>query len=271
MTATDIAAIPASPILEVRNLSKSYGSTSILKGVSCTLNQGDVMCVLGGSGSGKTTLLRCIAQLERYQGGSVVVDGELMGIAAAKSGRFYRLSERQIARQRLETGMVFQKFNLFSHMTAVQNVMEGPLHVLSVPPAEARREACRLLEWVGLGERMEHYPAQLSGGQQQRVAIARALAMKPKVMLFDEPTSALDPESVGRVLAVMKQVAATGMSMIVVTHEMGFAREVASQVVFMDQGAIVENAPSAQFFSAPSHPRAADFLASTLGARAQTN
>ncbi|MBE7728592.1 amino acid ABC transporter ATP-binding protein [Komagataeibacter sp. FXV3] len=270
MTATDIAATTAPPILEVRNMRKAYGNMPILKGVSCTLNQGDVMCVLGGSGSGKTTLLRCIAQLERYQGGSVVVDGELMGIAE-KGGRFYRLSERQIARQRLKTGMVFQKFNLFSHMTAMQNVMEGPVHVLSVPPEEARSEACRLLEWVGLGERMDHYPAQLSGGQQQRVAIARALAMKPKVMLFDEPTSALDPESVGRVLAVMKQVAATGMSMIVVTHEMGFAREVASRVLFMDHGVIAEDAPSAQFFSAPSHPRAADFLASTLGARVQTN
>ena len=224
---------------------------------------GEVLCLIGASGSGKTTLLRCVNQLTSIDSGGIWLDGELLGVRE-EGGRLHRLSEREIARQRLKTGMVFQRFNLFPHMTALENITEGPVQVQGRNPAEAGREARELLERVGLAAKADAYPAQLSGGQQQRVAIARALAMKPMLMLFDEPTSALDPELVGEVLAVMKELARSGMTMMVVTHELGFAREVADTVVYMDHGAIVESGPADEFSSAPREARTQAFLAAVL-------
>ena len=245
------------------NVGKKFGHHEVLKGVDLSVPKGDVTCLLGPSGSGKSTLLRCINHLERIDSGRLYVDGDLVGYR--QEGRIlHELDDRSIARQRTKIGMVFQRFNLFPHMTALENVMEAPRRVLKEPAIEARRRATALLEQVGLADKAHHFPAQLSGGQQQRVAIARALAMKPELMLFDEPTSALDPELVGEVLKVMRELAASGMTMVVVTHEMGFAREAADQVVFLDNGAIVEQGTPSEVLGNPQHERTQSFLSRVL-------
>jgi polar amino acid transport system ATP-binding protein len=247
------------PLVRVENVAKKFGESWVLKDVSLEVARGEVLVLLGPSGSGKTTLVRCINCLERIDGGRITVGGTLIGYREV-AGRLVPLPERQVAAQRAQIGMVFQRFNLFPHLTALGNVMSGPVRVLRRPAAEVRAEAAALLRRVGLGDKLDSYPGQLSGGQQQRVAIARALAMQPEVLLFDEPTSALDPETVGEVLDVMKALAQGGMTMIVVTHEMGFAREVADRVVMMDGGAVIESAPSERFFTQPSHERTRLFL-----------
>ena len=254
---TDTA--PAMPLVHAVNVMKSFHGTEVLKGIDMDVERGQVVCLLGPSGSGKTTFLRCINQLETIDGGRIFVDGDLMGYAD-HDGRLHRLHDKAIAAQRREIGMVFQRFNLFPHMTATENVMEAPVQVKGENKAAARKNALELLARVGLSDRCHAFPAQLSGGQQQRVAIARALAMKPKLMLFDEPTSALDPELVGEVLAVMRGLAHDGMTMIVVTHEMSFAREVADRVVFMDGGVVIEQGPPATVIGDPQHPRTRAFL-----------
>jgi polar amino acid transport system ATP-binding protein len=251
------------PLVAIRSVSKSFGAFQALTGVSLDVRAGEVLCLIGASGSGKTTLLRCINQLTPLDSGGIWLDGELLGLRE-QEGRLHRLSPREIARQRLKTGMVFQRFNLFPHMTALENVTEGPVQVQRRSREGARAEAMELLTRVGLSAKADAYPAELSGGQQQRVAIARALAMKPKLMLFDEPTSALDPELVGEVLAVMKELARSGMTMMVVTHELGFAREVADTVVYMDQGAIVESGPAAELLAAPRELRTRSFLSAVI-------
>jgi len=252
------------PLVTVCNVYKEFGNGTsanvVLKGVDLEVPQGTVCVLLGPSGSGKSTLLRCINELEQITGGQIWVGGELLGYRQDAAGQLHRLPDKAIAEQRSHLGMVFQRFNLFGHLTALQNVMLAPTLVGGVPKAQAQAQARQLLERVGLADRANYYPAQLSGGQQQRVAIARALAMNPKVMLFDEPTSALDPELVGEVLAVMQELAASGMTMIVVTHEIGFAREVADQIVFMDNGVIVESGP-AEILDNPQQPRFQQFLA----------
>jgi len=220
--------------------------------------------LIGASGSGKTTFIRCINLLEDIQAGQIRVNGRAMGYRERPDGRLVRDSERNIARQRRDIGMVFQRFNLFPHMTALENIIEAPIQVLGLSRAAALEDARRLLGRVGLADKADHYPSQLSGGQQQRVAIARALAMKPQAMLFDEPTSALDPETVGEVLQVMKELAEEGMTMVVVTHEMGFAREVADRVVVLDQGELIEQGTPEQIFSQPQHPRTRAFLSRVL-------
>ncbi|WP_118186170.1 amino acid ABC transporter ATP-binding protein [Paraburkholderia phosphatilytica] len=245
------------------DIRKSYGDFQALHGISLDVAQGEVLCIIGPSGSGKSTFLRCINQLEQIDGGALWVNGELAGYRQS-GNRLYELSERQIARQRLATSMVFQRFNLFPHKTALENVIEGPVQVLKRRRAEAEEEARALLTRVGLGHRCDAFPVELSGGQQQRVAIARALAMRPQLMLFDEPTSALDPELVGEVLAVMRDLATSGMTMIVVTHELGFAREVANRVVFMDQGRVVETGTPEQVLSNPQHARTREFISAVL-------
>jgi polar amino acid transport system ATP-binding protein len=252
------------PLVAIRNVQKSFGSFRALDGVSLDIARGEVLCVIGASGSGKTTLLRCVNQLVAIDAGAIWLGGDLLGRRVAE-GRVHALSEAQIARQRLRTGMVFQRFNLFPHMTALQNVIEGPVQVLRRDPAEAEREARALLDRVGLASKAANFPSELSGGQQQRVAIARALAMRPELMLFDEPTSALDPELVGEVLAVMRELAASGMTMMVVTHELAFAREVAHRVVFMDQGRIVETGTAAEVLGTPREERTRAFLAAVIG------
>ncbi|MFK4651321.1 polar amino acid transport system ATP-binding protein [Bradyrhizobium japonicum] len=251
------------PLVAIRTVSKSFGEFQALRSVSLDVWPGEVMCLIGASGSGKTTLLRCINQLAAIDAGGIWLDGELLGVRE-QSGRLYRLSEREIGRQRLKTGMVFQRFNLFPHKTALENITEGPLQVQGRKSDEVRAEALELLRRVGLSAKADWYPAQLSGGQQQRVAIARALAMKPMLMLFDEPTSALDPELVGEVLAVMKELAKSGMTMMVVTHELGFAREVADRVVYMDQGAIVEQGRASDVLGAPREERTKAFLSAVI-------
>jgi polar amino acid transport system ATP-binding protein len=251
------------PLVSIREVRKTFGAFQALAGVSLDVAAREVLCIIGASGSGKTTLLRCINQLVEIDKGAIWVDGELIGYRRV-GDRLYPLTESEIARQRLKTGMVFQRFNLFPHLTALENLIEGPVQVLGRDRAEAVREARELLSRVGLAAKADAFPANLSGGQQQRVAIARALAMRPKLMLFDEPTSALDPELVGEVLAVMKELAGSGMTMIVVTHELGFAREVADRVVFMDHGAIVESGPAAEVLGSPREARTQAFLSAVL-------
>jgi polar amino acid transport system ATP-binding protein len=251
------------PLVAIRSVSKTFGAFQALKSVSLDVRTGEVLCLIGASGSGKTTLLRCINQLTPIDSGGIWLDGELLGLRE-RGGRLHRLTPREIARQRLKTGMVFQRFNLFPHKTALENIMEGPVQVQSRKREEAQAEAMELLRRVGLSEKADAYPAELSGGQQQRVAIARALAMKPMLMLLDEPTSALDPELVGDVLAVMRELAKSGMTMMVVTHELGFAREVADTVVYMDQGAIVESGPAADVLGAPREVRTKSFLSAVI-------
>ena len=247
------------PLVHAVNVHKAFGRNEVLKGIDIDVDEGEVVCLLGPSGSGKTTFLRCINQLEDIQAGRIWVDGDLAGYVQ-KGEKLHRLKDKQIAAQRREIGMVFQRFNLFPHMTAIENVMEAPVKVQGRKKAEVRAEAIELLDKVGLSDKESAYPAQLSGGQQQRVAIARALAMKPKLMLFDEPTSALDPELVGEVLQVMRDLAAQGMTMIVVTHEMAFARDVADRVVFMDGGVVVEQGDPKTVINNPQHNRTKAFL-----------
>ena len=251
------------PLVAIRSVSKTFGEFQALKSVSLDVRTGEVLCLIGASGSGKTTLLRCINQLTPIDSGGIWLDGELLGVRE-EGGRLHRLTERQIARQRLKTGMVFQRFNLFPHRTALENITEGPVEVQGRKREHARAEAMELLARVGLAAKADAYPSQLSGGQQQRVAIARALAMKPMLMLFDEPTSALDPELVGEVLTVMKELARSGMTMMVVTHELGFAREVADTVVYMDHGAIVESGPAAEVLGKPREVRTQSFLSAVI-------
>ena len=247
------------PLLEAIGIHKRYGHTEVLRGITFAVKRGDVRAVLGPSGSGKSTLLRCLALLEPVDSGEVRLDGHALGVRQ-QGERTVRLAERELARQRSDIGMVFQRFNLFPHLTALQNVMIGLTEVRRRPKAAAREIAADMLARVGLAARAAFYPAELSGGQQQRVAIARALVMNPRVMLFDEPTSALDPELVGEVLTVMEELAREGMTMVVVTHEVGFARHAASLVTMMDEGQIVEDAPPAEFFSNPRHERTKRFL-----------
>lgn len=253
-------------VIEVQDLHKEFGSLHVLKGNNLQVRAGEVTVLVGPSGSGKSTLLRCINQLEEPTGGRVLVDGVVQGYSPEPlaDGRWQKLPPKQIARQRARIGMVFQRFHLFPHMTALENVMEAPVHVLGVAKAQARSEALELLERVGLKDRADHYPNELSGGQQQRVAIARALAMKPEFMLFDEPTSALDPELVAEVLQVLKDLAAQGLTMVIVTHEIAFAREVADHVVFMDGGEIVEQGPARDVIDHPKSERLRAFIASVL-------
>jgi polar amino acid transport system ATP-binding protein len=251
------------PMVAAADVRKSFGSLQALDGVSIEIPPGQVLCVVGPSGSGKSTFLRCINQLERIDSGAIWLDGELIGYRRV-GNKLHELTYAEISRQRLSSGMVFQRFNLFQHMTALENIIEGPMTVQRRRRAEAVDEAMALLERVGLTAKRDAYPSELSGGQQQRIAIARALAMRPKLMLFDEPTSALDPELVGEVLVVMRDLAGSGMTMIVVTHELGFAREVANEVVFMDQGRIVERGPPKELLVAPRHQRTRDFIAAVL-------
>lgn len=251
-------------VIQALEVHKAFGELDILKGVTLEVRRGEVVVLIGASGSGKTTFIRCLNQLEEIQGGTIRVNGELMGFRERPDGRRVRDSERNIARRRRDIGMVFQRFNLFPHMTVLENIIEAPIQVLGVARAAAVEQARALLARVRLSDKADHYPAQLSGGQQQRVAIARALAMKPQAMLFDEPTSALDPETVGEVLQVMKELAEDGMTMVVVTHEMGFAREVADRVVVLHQGELIEEGPPAQVFGNPTHPRTREFLSRVL-------
>ncbi len=253
----DIVAVHAEAVC------KSYGRLEVLQGIDLTVMSGTVTCLVGPSGSGKTTLLRCINHLEKISAGRLSVHGELVGYKEER-GRLRELSDRALCHQRTEIGMVFQNFNLFQHMTALENIIEAPQQVLKQSKNEATKRARELLDQVGLSNKADSYPRQLSGGQQQRVAIARALAMQPKLMLFDEPTSALDPELVGEVLAAMLDLARSGMTMVVVTHEMGFAREVANTVVFMDGGRIVETGSPSEVLEHPKHERTKAFLSKVL-------
>ncbi|WP_353183014.1 amino acid ABC transporter ATP-binding protein [Bosea sp. (in: a-proteobacteria)] len=263
MSAVQSQAGSDTAIVSVAHVSKFFGPFRALNDVSLSIEPGMVQCIIGPSGSGKSTLLRCINQLEKIDQGAIRLDGELIGYRRV-GDELHELSDAEIARQRLATGMVFQRFNLFNHMTALQNIIEGPLTVLKRPRKEIVAEATALLERVGLADKRDSYPSELSGGQQQRVAIARALAMRPKIMLFDEPTSALDPELVGEVLNVMRDLAASGMTMIVVTHELGFAREVANDVVFMARGEIVERGAPDVVLVAPTQARTREFIAAVL-------
>ena len=251
------------PALVVEQMYKSFGLLEVLKGVSMTAAQGDVVALIGASGSGKSTFLRCINLLEIPDSGRVWVGDELLEVRRDRRGRA-AFDRSQVDRLRTHLGMVFQQFNLWTHMTVLQNVIEAPVHVLGVPRAEAKAQAMELLEKVGIAERADYYPAHLSGGQQQRAAIARALAMEPDVLLFDEPTSALDPELVGEVLRVMRRLAEEGRTMVIVTHEMGFAREVADRVIFLHEGRVEEEGPPAQVLSDPQSERCRNFLASHL-------
>jgi polar amino acid transport system ATP-binding protein len=251
------------PMVKAEAVHKRFGRHEVLKGITMQVARGDVMVLLGPSGSGKSTFLRCINHLEKINSGRLSVDGELVGYRQVGDA-LHELRESEVARKRSEIGMLFQHFNLFPHMTALENVTCAPMQVKNVPRPQASARARELLERVGLADKVDAYPAQLSGGQQQRVAIARALAMEPKLMLFDEPTSALDPELVGDVLAAMQQLARDGMTMIVVTHEMGFAREVADTVVFMDGGVVVESGRPADILDSPRHERTRAFLSKVL-------
>ena len=259
-----MAELDDSALVQMRGVRKHFGDLEVLKGISMDVQEGQVSVLLGPSGSGKSTLLRCINHLETIDGGRITVDGEIVGYREQGDKRLREMHPREVAKQRRSIGMVFQRFNLFPHKTALENIIEAPMIVSRRNKAEAVAEARRLLARVGLDAWADHYPSQLSGGQQQRVAIARALAMKPKLMLFDEPTSALDPELVGEVLDVMKELANEGMTMIVVTHEIGFAREVADQVVFMDGGVVVEAGAPSELIDNPQHARTQGFLQSVL-------
>ncbi|MET9599289.1 amino acid ABC transporter ATP-binding protein [Streptomyces sp. NPDC006459] len=250
-------------MVEVRGVHKSFGPLEVLRGVDLLVRPGEVTVILGPSGSGKSTLLRTINHLEKVDRGWISVDGDLIGYRSSR-GKLYELKEKEVRRQRTRIGFVFQTFNLFPHLTVLDNLVEAPVAVLGHPRQEAEATARRLLERVGLADKVDAYPLQLSGGQQQRVAIARALALEPKVLLFDEPTSALDPELVGEVLDVIKDLARAGTTMIVVTHEIGFAREVADTVVFMDGGAVVEQGPPAAVLDDPRHARTRAFLSKVL-------
>jgi polar amino acid transport system ATP-binding protein len=251
------------PMVKAEQVCKSFGALQVLKGITLEVGKGQVLVMVGPSGSGKSTFLRCINHLEVVNAGRLYVDGELIGYRD-RGNKLYEISPRVAAKQRRDIGMVFQHFNLFPHRTALENLIEAPIHVKGVKKKEAEARAKDLLDQVGMAEKATAYPAQLSGGQQQRVAIARALAMNPKLMLFDEPTSALDPELVGEVLEVMKKLAAEGMTMVVVTHEMGFAREVANQLVFMDGGVVVESGPPREVLANPKHERTKAFLSKVL-------
>ncbi|WP_305082320.1 amino acid ABC transporter ATP-binding protein [Nocardia sp. BSTN01] len=251
------------PMIRAERVCKNFGALQVLQGVSLEVARGQVMCLIGPSGSGKSTFLRCINHLERVNAGRLYVDGDLVGYRE-RGGKLYELRPRESARQRRDVGMVFQHFNLFPHRTALANVVEAPIHVKKISRSQAVARARELLDRVGLADKADAYPAQLSGGQQQRVAIARALAMDPKLMLFDEPTSALDPELVGEVLTVMRELAQSGMTMVVVTHEMGFAREVADQLVFMDGGVVVEAGDPREVLANPQHERTQAFLSRIL-------
>jgi polar amino acid transport system ATP-binding protein len=251
------------PMVEAVSVQKSFGKQEVLKGITLTVAPGEVMVLLGPSGSGKSTFLRCINHLETVDAGELRVDGSLVGYREA-NGKIYEQRESEIAADRRHIGMVFQRFNLFPHLTALGNVVEAPIRVNKQSKSDAEAEGRALLDRVGLGDRCDAYPAQLSGGQQQRVAIARALAMKPKLMLFDEPTSALDPELVGEVLDVMKSLAKDGMTMVVVTHEIGFAREAGDNLVFMDEGVVVESGDPATVIANPQHERTKAFLSKVL-------
>lgn len=253
----------ATPMISAQNVHKSFGQLEVLKGIDLEVQPGEVACLLGPSGSGKSTFLRCVNHLDKATTGRLYVDGELIGYRE-KNGTLYEISEKEAAEQRSDIGMVFQSFNLFPHRTVIENIIEAPVQVKKIPEETARARAMELLEDVGLASKANNYPVQLSGGQQQRVAIARAVAMDPKLMLFDEPTSALDPELVGEVLRVMKDLAAEGMTMLVVTHEMGFAREVADKVFFMDGGVVIESGSPAEVLDNPQQARTKDFLASLL-------
>jgi polar amino acid transport system ATP-binding protein len=253
----------AEPVVRAEKVHKRFGPLEVLKGINLTVAPREVMCLIGPSGSGKTTFLRCINHLETVSGGRLYVDGVLVGFVE-RGGKLHELHPREIAKQRREIGMVFQHFNLFPHMTALENCIEAPSRVQKRRKKVVVEEAKALLDKVGLADKADVYPAQLSGGQKQRVAIARALAMKPKLMLFDEPTSALDPELVGEVLDVMKQLASEGMTMVVVTHEMGFAREVGDQLIFMDDGAVVEAGKPRDVLANPQHERTKTFLSKVL-------
>ena len=247
-------------ILEVRNIEKHFGRTNVLKDVSFSMEEGNALAIIGSSGSGKTTLLRCLNFLERPDSGQIIVNGETL-FDASEAGKD---KDAELRKKRLHFGMVFQQFNLFPNMTVLKNITLGPIKVLKKSEEEASATARSLLERVGLADKIDAYPSRLSGGQKQRVAIARALAMNPEIMLFDEPTSALDPEMVGEVLEVIKQLAKDGMTMVVVTHEMGFAREVSSRVLYMDQGIVYEEGPPEQLFSNPRNPRTKEFLSKVL-------
>jgi polar amino acid transport system ATP-binding protein len=253
----------AEPMVKAEGVHKSFGRLEVLKGITLTVNKGEVMCMLGPSGSGKSTFLRCINHLEKIDSGRLSVDGELVGYRQ-QGDKLYELRESEVAVERSRIGMVFQRFNLFPHMNALQNVTEAPCQVKGVKRELAVRQARELLDRVGLADKIDAYPAQLSGGQQQRVAIARALAMEPKLMLFDEPTSALDPELVGDVLDAMRQLARDGMTMVVVTHEIGFAREAGDTLVFMDEGVVVEAGNPREVLANPKHERTKAFLSKVL-------
>lgn len=250
-------------MIDAQQVCKNYGRLEVLKGIDLQVPKGTVTCLIGPSGSGKSTMLRCVNHLEKINAGRLYVDGDLIGYRE-RDGVLYEISEKDAAKQRSDIGMVFQNFNLFPHRTVIENIIEAPIHVKKQPESKARARAMELLEQVGLAHKADAYPVQLSGGQQQRVAIARAVAMEPKLMLFDEPTSALDPELVGEVLRVMKQLADDGMTMLVVTHEMGFAHEVADQVVFMADGVVVEAGTPEQVLDNPKEQRTKDFLSSLL-------
>ena len=261
--ATPTAGSREAPMVKAESVRKRFGRQEVLKGISLEVRAGEVMCLLGPSGSGKSTFLRCINHLEKIDSGRLSVDGELVGYRQVGE-KLHELRESEVARKRAEIGMVFQHFNLFPHMTALENVACAPIRVKNEGGSKARELGRELLGRVGLDDKVDAYPSQLSGGQQQRVAIARALAMQPKLMLFDEPTSALDPELVGDVLAAMQQLAREGMTMIVVTHEMGFAREVADTVVFMDAGLVVEEGAPVEVLGNPRHERTRAFLSKVL-------
>ena len=251
------------PMVKAEEVRKHFGRLEVLKGITLEVGRGEVFCIVGPSGSGKSTFLRCINHLEKVDAGRLVVDGELVGYRE-DGGKLYELKEREVAAKREQIGMVFQRFNLFPHMSVLENVIEAPIRVAGIAKAAATERAVQLLERVGLADKRAAYPNHLSGGQQQRVAIARALAMAPKLMLFDEPTSALDPELVGEVLDVMRNLADEGMTMVVVTHEMGFARDVGDQLVFMDAGVVVESGRPRDVLTAPQHERTKSFLSKVL-------